>query len=314
MLIVTQTRGIGRDCVIHMVNGDEWGERLRTWNGLEGEVFVWREMMDFGPFSRHWTLDEQIRRRAAFFEERIGFPRKQMEMISRYQEQRLDRIPASSPVVLWFDSDRLDQLMLLYLSFRLHQQGMQSVYLVEIPATRSEEAFSHLWDRRRLLDEKELTRAKQAWHAFISPNPTAVSQWLQDEPVLFSLHDVFRAHLEYLPSVDNGLNRVEERTLRLVEAGCADFEALFQTIREERPTDGLTDVHYAAIVNELAVSEGEPLLTMTDGAIGLTPQGQAVLAGALDRMDVLKMDWWWGGTHLLDDRWRLNATGKPVKR
>ncbi|MDR6225855.1 DUF1835 domain-containing protein [Desmospora profundinema] len=313
--------------MIHIVNGEEWGERLRTWTRIEGEVFVWREMMDFGPFSRDWTIEERIRHRAAFFEERIGFPREQMEMICRYQEQRLERIPPSTSVALWYNSDRYDQLTLLYLAVRIRQLGLKSVFLVEVPqrTTVTEADLNQLWDGRWPMEERELERAEGAWDAFVSPTPIAVHRWLREELFLFHLHDAFRCHLEYLPSERNGLNRVEEQALRLVQEGYDDFYEIFQRVAAERPRDGLTDVHFAAILNELTASEGRPLLdtnwkegsspdrTITDGPIRLTSEGEAVLAGEVDRVDILGMDWWWGGTRLVHGRWRLNAEGTPVE-
>ncbi|PTM56422.1 DUF1835 domain-containing protein [Desmospora activa] len=312
--------------MIHIVSGDVWGERLRNWRHIDGEVFVWREMMDFGPLSPNWSLNEQIRQRALFFEERIGVPREQMEMVCRYQEQRLERIPPLTPVVLWFDTDRFDQLLLLYLSSRIRNQGLQSVSLVEVPevATVTEEQLDRLWEERIPIGDGELERAEHAWKALISPTPYSVWRWLREEPALFHLHRAFRSHLDYLPSVDNGLNKIEEQALQLVEQGCDRFELLFQEVSAHRLQDGLTDVHFAAILNELATPKGHPLLYMereafqrdqapTEGPLHLTLEGKAVLAGEADRLDVAGIDWWLGGVHLVDGSWRLDTAGKPVQ-
>lgn len=314
--------------MIHIVNGDGWGERLRNWCHIDGEVFVWREMMDFGPLSSEWSLEEQIRHRAFFFEERIGVPQKQMEMVCRYQEQRLERIPPVTPVVLWFDMDRYDQLTLLYLVIRIRQLGLQSVSFVVVPQETmvTEQQLDQLWEGRIHIGDGELERAESAWKALVSPTPLPLWQWLQEESALFHLHDAFRCHLEYLPSVDNGLNKVEERVLQLVEQGCDSFDPLFQEVTACRLHDGLTDVHFAAILNELATPKGSPLLYMdrekgayndqmpVEGSICLTPEGKAVLAGEADRLDIAGIDWWWGGVRLKDGTWRLNTAGKPVQK
>ncbi len=58
--------------MIHIVNGDEFGERLRESPLLNGEVFVWRELYDLGPFSSGWNEKEMAARRAVFLEEILG--------------------------------------------------------------------------------------------------------------------------------------------------------------------------------------------------------------------------------------------------
>lgn len=306
--------------MIHIVNGDEFGERLRECRPLEGEVFVWREMLDLGPFSPDWDEEETLLRRAAFFEEKIGLPAERMEMVSRYQEQRLDRIPSSSQVVLWYEPDRYGQLTLLYLLTRMSGRGLEHLDWVEIPERKPPSTYTdadlvRLFENRLPLTERHLKQATSAWGAYISPDPRRVEQWLKTNPCF--LPDVltaFRCHLEYFPSAGNGVNGVEELALRKIGEFSPGFHDLFREVSSLRREDGLSDVHFALTLNELG-GGCNPLIRL-EGATAvdpeerfvLTPLGEKVLAGEEDRIRVCGIDRWLGGVHLQGPHsWRRNG-------
>src|SRR5690606_21035166 len=110
----------------------------------------------------------------------------------------------------------------------------------------------HLFENRLPMEERHLKQATAAWQAYISPDPRRVEKWLKITPCF--LPDVltaFRCHLEYFPSVDNGLNVVEELALRKIEEFSPGFHDLFREVSSLGRKDGLNDLHFAYILNEL---------------------------------------------------------------
>ncbi|SDC05866.1 protein of unknown function [Melghirimyces thermohalophilus] len=310
--------------MIHIVNGDVWGERLRGCTPLKGEVFVWREMYDLGPFSPDWEREEWIQRRAAFFEERIGLPAEQMKMINRYQEQRLDRIPSTTQVVLWFGSDRYDQLMLLYLLTRMRDGDRKGIDWVEVPAKGADQLSDgdlvRLFEERLPIEEEHLVQAAEVWQAYISDDPRDVERWLHRETGRFPYaFTALRRHIQYFPSCENGLNAVEALALRIIGEESPPFSSLFREVNRQCPEDGLSDVHFAAILNELGDCETPLIQTEAsdsgEGRIHLTPLGKRVLIGTEDRLAACGIDWWLGGVHLTADTdWRRDANGHLYRR
>ncbi|PTX60717.1 uncharacterized protein DUF1835 [Melghirimyces profundicolus] len=307
--------------MIHIVNGDVPGERLRDCAPLKGEVFVWREMYDFGPFSPQWEEGVSLEDRAAFFEDRIGIPAEQLEMVTRYQEQRLERIPESSRVVLWFEPDRYDQMMLIYLLKRMDRLGLENVDWVDLPEGKSlsNEDLVRLYEDRLPLEKRHMEQAVSAWNAYISTDPRDVERWLETEdnhlPYLFAS---FRRHLDYFPSAENGLNRVEELAMNRIREQAPTFGELFREVSRAREGDGLSDVHFAALLNELGdgpfplirTEKGDGEADGLEGRIFLTPLGEEVLSGSEDRVRASGIDWWLGGARLTRGHcWRRDDRG-----
>ncbi|WP_169713743.1 DUF1835 domain-containing protein [Paludifilum halophilum] len=319
--------------MIHIVNGDVLGERLRDWEGMDGEVFVWREMYDLGPLSRQWTVKEQLRKRAAFFEERLGLPAEQMLMVGRYQEQRLEMIPRSSRVVLWFSHDRYDQMMLLYLLTRFRSLGLKQLEMITPDGLEmdirewgsfSSDRLEQLYRHRKSVKPEQLDQAASAWEAYLSTDPRNVQRWLAAQPRrLPHIHNAFRIHLQYFPSVFNGLNEVEHFAMHRIREGVTRFSELHAAVSRERQQDGLSDFHFAALLNELSSSQ-HPLVriqgpicrengSQEEGCLELTALGREVLDGKKDRIRSHGIDWWLGGVHLTGGQWRRNRQGFIVE-
>ncbi|MFC4077707.1 DUF1835 domain-containing protein [Salinithrix halophila] len=316
--------------MIHIVNGDHWADVLRDCEPLRGEVFVWREMVDFGPFSPDWDETEQAGARATYFEERLGIPAGQMKMVLTYQEQRLKRLPSTSRIVLWFKPNRHDQLMLLYLLFRIRNLDHSRLELVTIPedltlANASPLAVERIFNERLPLGVEHLEEGAEAWQDYISPVPRGMVERASWENLLFPyLGEAFQMNMEYFPSQQNGLNAVEELSLTLIRNGVDTFQNLFGEVAAARPGDGLNAVHFAAIINELGSANGA-LLDTVDGLSGkevlgendrlqLTPLGKRILEGETDRIRTTGIDWWVGGVHLAEDRWRRDQDGCLVEQ
>lgn len=311
--------------MIHIVNNDALGEQLSKCEPLKGEIFVWREMYDLGPFSSEWDAKEMITRRASFFEDRIGISKAQFEMISYYQEQRFKRIPQTTTITLWFQSHRHDQLMLLYLLNRINQYGLKCVDWVEVPQKEilSEAVLLHQYENRYSLERQHLKHAVTAWKDYISSDPRNIHRWLGTSfsPLPF-VFNAFHRHLDYFPQYQNGLNVIEAQALQVISEHTPTFFELYEEIHQLREDDGLSEVHFAAMLNELGkgcaplicTERGEgitiPDRDRPDRPIMLTSLGESVMAGEKDRIQTCGIDWWLGGVHLTSEGcWRRDSKG-----
>ncbi|SFT00358.1 DUF1835 domain-containing protein [Marininema halotolerans] len=313
--------------MIYLVNGDPWADVLRAHSPEQGEVFVWRENFEFGPFQKPLGETEQATARARFFEERLGMPFDETKMMFVYQEQRLKRLARSSHLVLWLGTSRADQLLLLYILKQCRSLGITMVDLVTIPTgtlpqDSGELVVKRLFDERITLEKEDVIEAEEAWKDYIAVNPLDFVTRKEREIRLPQLHAAWNHHADYFPSQANGLSVIEELILTLIRRGISSFESLYHEVLNHRPEDGLTNVHLAAIVNELA-EEWHPLIQIETSEIQglegdeeeswiLTSLGQKVLAGDEDRIDVLGIDWWVGGVHLKENLWRRSSDGRLI--
>jgi hypothetical protein len=226
------------------------------------------------------------------------------------------------PVVLWFEHDLYDQLQLLQI---LAQAGPEPdrVELIEVgsfpgrPGFRglgelTAEELETLWPERRPPTPERLELAVAAWDAFRAPHPRALEALLgRDTTPAPFLAAALRRLLEELPDARTGLSRSERQLLEGLEDGPRTPVELFLRTQdaEEAPFDGDAWVwrRLAGLAGLVARPDGGPLpappplgdgRTFASTRVALTDTGRAVLAGEADRVELLGIDRWLGGTHL----------------
>jgi hypothetical protein len=139
--------------------------------------------------------------------------------------------------------------------------------------------------------------------------------------------------LEELPDSRTGLARSERQLLELLADGTRTPARLFveSQSREEAPFAGDAwvwqqlaelgkgDTPLIAVEDGTRVPEPPPIgaaRTFATASLAITDAGRAVVAGKADRVELLGIDRWLGGTHLRPDhapRWDRAAARVVVK-
>ena len=296
--------------MIH-VNGEEVGKRLET----DSPVIIWREMYDWGPLNHTWEADDFIGRRAAFFEERMELPSPLFIQYSKKQLKALREISDKEEIVLWFEHDLYDQTMLMFLLNELKDRShnLSMVTLDAYPGIEpfygmgqlSSDQLNRLMETKQPLTREQVKEAVEGWAAYTSIHPSSLQTWIEntDHPLPY-LSDAMNTHLDYYPSKEKGLHRVEELTLMFLGKEEKHFIDLFEAVKKERSKDGLSDLRYAYMLKQL-----QPLITCdgilpdfeemdADPVVSITDLGNRVMSGEVNRMDVLGIDDWVGGVRL----------------
>jgi hypothetical protein len=164
-----------------------------------------------------------------------------------------------------------------------------------------------LWPQRRAVTDEDTAGAQLAWEAVRRADPRGIADVRRDPPASRPfLAAALGRLLEELPGVSDGLSRTERQLLQLLGDGPLLTGALFVASQdlEEAPFHG--DVW---ILRTLAELEGAtPLVSLTEGSAEITDAGSRVLAGDADRVELLGIDRWVGGTHLVPGAvWRWDA-------
>jgi hypothetical protein len=197
----------------------------------------------------------------------------------------------------------------------------------------SADELETLWPQRQRAGEEALAAAVEAWEAFRAPEPTALAEWAgREEPGLPFLAPAFGRLLEELPSPGDGLSGTERRALAAVAAGHATPRQAFLAEQDAEAAPFLGDTWFFLTLAELGAgakrlletAEGEPLPPappLGDAhrfpalPLRLTEAGERVLAGEADRVELLGIDRWLGGTHVTaGNLWRWDVTrARPVR-
>ncbi|HKO61895.1 MAG TPA: hypothetical protein VJV03_12105 [Pyrinomonadaceae bacterium] len=319
--------------ILHIHNGDASADVAKQ-SSVPGEHFAWREALIDGPAPNNVNDDEWRRLRAQHLSEAYGDDQAEIERELRTQEQKLASFTNYDEVVLWFEHDLFCQVHLIYLLNWFAQRDLERTKLNLICAGSfpgrenfrglgelSPEELSSLFPSRQTVTREQLDLAIRAWHAYRSTDPRDVESIVQSvTSALPFLDPALRAHLLRFPSTNNGLGRIENRGLQLVESGLNNFSDLFKRFGDLEPTYGLGDAQFRQSLHSLAEAN-QPLLLNVNGdgisreaAFEITDLGRAVLRGDGDFVILNGIERWLGGVHLSDERnlWRWDEKAEKI--
>ena len=311
--------------LLHVTNGESAGSTLRQ-TTLGGAVLPWQDTLHEGPVPELPRRD-LLRTRAGFLSE-CGWGSRQalLASLERRDRQLLDALREGNQVVLWFEHDLYDQLQLIDVLALAHAEGIAPELIVvgSFPGRPSFAGLGELtaseletlWPARVTATPAVLDAGVTAWAAFRSPDPTALAdRATRDDAGLPFLGPALRRLLEELPAPGSGLSGTERRTLEAVAAGARTPHAAFAAVQQLEEAPFLGDAWFFRTLSALgngpnrllAAEDGEPLQPappLGDGQrfarlqLRLTPAGQRALRGEADRVKLLGIDRWIGGTHV----------------
>jgi hypothetical protein len=325
---------------LHVTNGDSAGDTLRR-TALGGAVLPWQDALHDGPVPA-LPRRELLRARARFLAG-CGWGSRQalLSSLERRDGQLLDALRDDTHVVLWFEHDLYDQLQLLDVLTLAHaaEAAPELIVIGSFPGRPSfaglgeltADELETLWPSRRPADPAALATAAAAWAAFGAPEPTAlVERATRETAELPYLAPALLRLLEELPAPMDGLSRTERHALEAVDAGARTPPAAFAAAQRLEDAPFLGDTSFYRSLSALGRGANR-LLETDDGAplppppplgddrlfarlpLRLTPLGERTLRGEADRVELLGIDRWIGGTRLtVDSTWRWHPAERRL--
>ena len=320
----------GRDplappALLHVTNGESAGNTLRQ-TGLGGAVLSWQDTLHEGP-APAGSRSRFLAARAGFLSACGWGPRAAIRASLEERDRTLlSALTEGRQVVLWFEHDLYDQLQLLDVLALAHEAGVAPEAIVidsfggkpsfhglgELTAAELET----LWPARQALPEAALAAAAAAWAAFREPEPDELMRLAEEGvPELPLLAPALRRLLEELPAPGGGLSRTERQALEAVASGAQTPIAAFVASQQREEAPFLGDAWFFRTLAALGQGPGR-LLAAEDGEalppapplgdparfvrlpLRLTPNGEKALAGREDRVELVPLDRWLGGTHV----------------
>ena len=331
-----------RPSLLHITNGESAGNTLRQ-TALGGAVLSWQDTLHEGP-APALPRRELLRTRARFLAD-CGWGRLQalLSSFERRDRQLLEALREDLQVVLWFEHDLYDQLQLLDI-LALAQTEERAPELIVVGSFPGKPSFAGLgeltaseletlWPARGRATPAALEAATGAWAAFRAPEPTALAEWAtRDTAELPFLAPALRRLLDELPAPKDGLSGTERRALQAVAAGAHSPPAAFVAVQRGEEAPFIGDAWFFRALSALGRGK-KRLLETDDGAplppppplsdsqhfarlqLRLTATGERTLRGEDDRVELLGIDRWIGGTHITrDNTWRWDTTELKLVR
>ena len=312
--------------LLHVTNGESAGNTLRQ-TALGGAVLPWQDVLHVGPVPAV-PRRELLRLRAEFLAAAgWGSRRAILGSLERRDSQLAGAFRDEIEIALWFEHDLYDQLQLLDVLALAHEAGAapELVVVGSFPGRQTFRGLGELtageletlWPERRRAAAGTLAAAAEAWEAFRAPDPSALAELAQrDEPELPFLAPALRRLLEELPAPGDGLSGTERRALTAIAAGHATPREAFLAAQNAEAAPFLGDTWFYAALVELGVGknrllesvDGEPLppapplgdaQRFVELSLRLTETGENVLGGEANRVELLGIDRWVGGAHVI---------------
>ncbi|MEF3305269.1 sigma-70 family RNA polymerase sigma factor [Paenibacillus sp. GYB003] len=330
--------------VLHIVNGDSVGDKLRQ-GVVQGDILVWREIYPDGLVFAEPSEPANRTARARYLEQTMGIPSEAFVRISETQEKQLADFRKYDEIVLWFEHDLFDQTMLCFLLrfFSRQKLGRTKLSLLCIGAFPGYPLFRGLGQLSvgeletlrgtwQAVGPKELELGAAFWEAYCSPDPEALMRLLDgDTSALPFARDAYLLHLSRFPSVRDGLGIVEQATLEAVRGGTDSPHALFKQVGDRLHGLGMGDLSYWHCLAKMAQGphpllriEGltafpsfqDPAPSFRQCRVALTAFAADVLNGRADWIGAGGIDEWFGGVHLQGHSvpWRWDAARSRIVR
>lgn len=321
--------------VLHVFNGDSTADVFRR-SGVPGDVTLTADVLHEGPAPAGVNPERWRKVRARYLAE-SGYGDYD-ECLARLTlwDRKIEGYAIFDEVILWFEHDLFDQLLLIRLldwfagRDRTSRTALSMINIGDFPGIErfsglgqlSPRQLASLLDRRVAVSDRQKQLARAAWRAFRSPDPTAIERLLAEgSEELPYLAGAFQRHLEEFPSVRNGLSRTEEQILRGLAGGIERSDDLFQAVADMEERVFLGDTCFMRILRDLAT--GPQALVRTRETLTarllygyLTPTGEQVLAGRDDWVHIHGIDRWLGGVHLHgpEAAWRYDPAARRLIR
>jgi len=314
--------------MIHLVAGESALGTLKQ-TSVPGEKFSIDDILMEGLIVDGLRSESAWLQRAEFLERFSSIPKSQY-LSGRIERDRiLNESLSHDEIVLWFEFDLFCQANLMYYLDWYASRDLGAARLMLIcpeifpgrPRFRGlgelyADELESLFPKRTEVTPGQKDVAQRAWQAFSDADPRVVEQFIRsDSSALPLVAPAWRAHLERFPSTINGLGIVAQKTLEAIQSQPLPFGKLFQTVSStpELFRHGMGDLTLQAYVDTLG--SGPCPLVREDGAVEITPAGQAVLQNQLDAIQANGIETWYGGVHLTPGNvWRWDVDQQEVKK
>jgi RNA polymerase sigma factor (sigma-70 family) len=325
---------------LHILNGDSVRGTLER-SSVPGAFVPYADVLHEGPVPVQTGTPGTLEVRARYIASRGYVTYSEAMRISGGWEAGVAAFREYDEVVLWFEHDLFDQLLLLrHLDwFSKQDLGTTALSLICIGEYPGFEPFhglgqldanqlASLLGTREAVSREQMALGTRAWRAFTAPDPTALDALTHDAstaPLPF-LQGALQRFLEEYPAVGTGLPRTERQILELLSAKPLSPVQLFLASqrREERVFMG--DSTFWSRVRDLAEAatplvsiDVEPRddLDLPAGTVSITDAGREVLAGRADAVRLNGLDRWLGGVHLSapqggDVEWRYDPSTRRL--
>ena len=251
--------------ILHITNGDCTTNYLKHMH-IRGDFITWREMLCEGKSEVQVGTEMFWRSRFNFLKKSFNFSKRHFINFTLKEYRKLCQEKAQEEIVLWFENDLSSQInMLAVLSWLKRHRNSHTIYLVTNKASQmigkhvpfsqlSEIQLKQNYTYKMSLSEDDMDYADYVWQLYCSQDPLQLQHVHQYKPnnKFTNLTTALSSHLQRFPSLENGLNSVENQLVTLAsEQIYTSKNAFVKALIKKKNMYGFGDVQYTKKIDDL---------------------------------------------------------------
>lgn len=310
-----------KSSILHITNGDSTTSYLKALK-FEGEFITWRETLCEGKTSIDVGSESFWKTRFDFLKSNYKITKKTFIDFTLKEYRNLCQQKNQKEIVLWFEHDLFCQInMIAIVSWIKRFRKNEKVTLVcsgDVKGSKKrlglcelnpEQIHEHYANRVELTQD-DIEYADYIWQLYCSDSPLRLETVYKFNPMspFNYLSDAIEIHLKRFPSIENGLNLVENYIIETADkTKPKDKRQFVGNLLKNQETLGFGDLQYFQKLDKLKV-----LFTSFD-PVKLSRKGKQVLSNQLNFYRDLRNDHtYFGGTKKYSYLYH-NQTGKLLK-
>jgi hypothetical protein len=315
---------------LHIRCGSDIRDKLRS-AGFTGDFLEYSDPVFDGPLP---DVPDLIAARAHILAggagKLLGFTEAECLARMRDAEQRLTAAHRYERVVLWFEHDCYDQLILARCLSRL-AEGPLPACLELICIDRHPDvprfnglgqlepaALAGLWPARHAVTPEQIALGQAIWGALRQPDPSGLQTIARTGTAALPIAaPALWRHLRELPGATDGLSLTQRLVLEILVEGPTRIGRIFAAMVNGRePLVFMGDIGLLGTVEAMARTDS-PVLTIEPGeelfprVATISETGRQVLAGRIDYLSLGPPERWVGGV-VTDGQWRWDEGARSV--
>ncbi|MFY0593781.1 hypothetical protein [Roseivirga sp.] len=249
---------------LHILNGDSTLNIFKA-SGIEGDTFVWREVLSNGPVHSNFASEEFWQQRDQFMSKEFDIASgKYKEALQRPFQTLTDNLIDYSEITLWFEYDLFCQINMIALMHWLNKFSYQGtatlVCIGKIDDSGklyglgelSADTYQDFFNTRVKLGTREYDYASDLYEVYCSNAPDDLYNYvLMPFGELSYLPAALESHFRRFPSLQTGFTEIEEQFINFINAGETDKMKLIGKMLRWQTHQGFGDLQYINILERM---------------------------------------------------------------
>ncbi|MFD0993618.1 DUF1835 domain-containing protein [Tenacibaculum geojense] len=307
--------------ILHITNGDVTTQQLKQL-GFKDEIITWREMLCEGKTTTDVGSEGFWKTRFDFLNDNYKISKQKFINFTLKEYRNLCNQKQQDEIVLWFEYDLFCQInMIAVISWLKQYRNNRKITLVQSGNVKNSKKLKGLgelnqkqllahYNNRITLSKDDIEYADYIWQLYCSDSPLRLETVHKFNPMspFIYLEEAIKAHLLRFPSIENGLNTIENNILQVAEhQKTANKEAFIGKIIKQQEVYGFGDTQYNKTVNDLKN------LFKSFNPVKLNELGKQVLQNQVNYYGQIRSDFSYLGGSKKYSYLYVNANNKLLK-